>query len=66
MDKVVGCILVALALGFIIVIDVMKSAPVWTVYMEWVGLFLAFLAAIMYYMYYRKKSQAEEDGQLDT
>lgn len=62
MDKVVGCILVALALGFIIVIDVFSSAPVWTVYAEWVGLFLAFLAAILYYVSYRKKNMPDSDG----
>lgn len=58
MNKVAGCLLVALGLGIILVIDVFSAAPAWTVYAEWTGLALAVLAAILYYMQARKESFA--------
>ena len=63
MYKVIGCILVALALGFIIVIDVISVAPVFSIYMEWIGLFLAILAGVLYLMYHINKNRGD-DGDL--
>ncbi len=62
MNKVIGCLFVALALGTVLVIDVHSVAPPWTVYMEWTGLILAFIAAILYFMQHRRVTRGEDDG----
>ena len=65
MHKVIGCILVALAIGFIIFIDVLSDAPVWSIYMEMIGIVFALLAGILYLQHHNKQKreaqQAEED-----
>ena len=64
MNKVIGCLFVALALGAVLVLDVHSVALAWTIYMEWTGLILAFLAAILYFVHYRSTLQKEEDGDM--
>jgi peptidoglycan/LPS O-acetylase OafA/YrhL len=61
MNKVTACILVALALGFIIYIDVLSHAPVWSIYMEMVGIFLAFLAGLLYLLHHNKEKRGDGD-----
>jgi len=60
MNKVIGCLSVALALGIVLVIDVHSTAPPWTIYVEWVGLALAFVAAVLYFIQYRFEKQSEK------
>ena len=60
MNKVIGCLLVALALGIVLVVDVVSTAPPWTVYAEWTGLVLAVIAAILYFVQARKNSQPKQ------
>ena len=47
----------ALALGFIIYIDLLSHAPVWSIYMEMVGIFLAFLTGLLYLLHHNKKKR---------
>ncbi len=60
MNKVIGCLIVALALSIVLVVDVVSTAPPWTVYAEWAGLALSILAAILYFMQARKDSKASK------
>ncbi|GEM_PF-2079400 len=62
MNKVIACLFVALALGAVLVLDVHSVAPAWTIYMEWTGLILAFIAAVMYFMHHRSMTRGDDDG----
>lgn len=57
MIKIVACLLVTLALGIVLIIDVVSIAPTWTVYIELLGLALAFIAAILYFMSWSKRKK---------
>ena len=65
MKKVVACLSVALALGLVLVIDVFSTAPPWTVYMEWTGLILAFIAAVLYFLHDQKKRRKNGNNSND-
>ncbi|MBT3990812.1 MAG: hypothetical protein HOG95_03645 [Rhodospirillaceae bacterium] len=60
MNKVVGCLFVSLALAVILVVDVVSTAPPWTVYAEWAGLVLSIIAAILYFMQARKDGKSQK------
>ncbi|NQV54603.1 MAG: hypothetical protein HQ503_01985 [Rhodospirillales bacterium] len=62
MSKVAACFLVALGIGFLIVIDVISIAPSWTIYLEGVGIFLALLAAALYYMHHTDLKRSARIG----
>ena len=66
MHKVIGCILVALAIGFIIFIDVLSAAPVWSIYMEMIGIFLALLAGLLYLLHYNNEKRGDDDDHFDA
>ena len=63
MNKVIGCLFVALALGAVLVIDVRSIAPPWTIYAEWFGICLAFIAAVLYFIQFRNENR-EDDSDL--
>lgn len=62
MNKVAGCILVALALVFIIYIDVVSVAPAWSIYMEMIGIALALLAGLLYLLHYINEKRGDDDS----
>ncbi|MBT7268311.1 MAG: hypothetical protein HN884_15660 [Rhodospirillaceae bacterium] len=66
MHKVTACILVALALGFVIYIDVLSHAPVWSIYMEMIGIFLALLAGLLYLLHYNNEKRGDDDDHFDA
>ena len=66
MQKVTGCVLVALALVFIIYIDVISDAPVWSIYMEMIGIFLALLAGLLYLLHYNNEKRGDDDDHFDA
>ena len=66
MQKVTGCVLVALALVFIIYIDVISDAPVWSIYMEMIGIVLALLAGILFFLQYNNEKRGDDDDHFDA
>ena len=66
MQKVTGCVLVALALVFIIYIDVISDAPVWSIYMEMIGIFLALLAGLLYLLHHNNEKRGDDDDHFDA
>ena len=66
MHKVIGCILVALAIGFIIFIDVLSAAPVWSIYMEMIGIVLALLAGILFFLQYNNEKRGDDDEHFEA
>ena len=66
MQKVTGCVLVALALVFIIYIDVISDAPVWSIYMEMIGIFLALLAGLLYLLHHNNEKRGDDDEHFEA
>ncbi|MBT3989391.1 MAG: hypothetical protein HON14_13165 [Rhodospirillaceae bacterium] len=66
MQKVTGCVLVALALVFIIYIDVISDAPVWSIYMEMIGIVLALLAGILFFLQYNNEKRGDDDEHFEA
>ena len=66
MQKVTGCVLVALALVFIIYIDVISDAPVWSIYMEMIGIVLALLAGLLYLLHHNNEKRGDDDDHFDA
>jgi hypothetical protein len=42
-------------------IDVLSHAPVWSIYMEMVGIFLAFPAGLLYLLHHNKEKRGDDD-----
>jgi len=64
MSKVAACFLVALGIGFLIVIDIIAIAPAWSIYMEVLGVFLALFAAVLYYMHHVDMKMKRKDKKI--
>ncbi len=66
MQKVTGCVLVALALVFIIYIDVVSDAPPWSIYMEMFGIVLALLAGLLYLLHHNNEKRGDDEDYFDA
>jgi protein-S-isoprenylcysteine O-methyltransferase Ste14 len=66
MNKVIGCLFVSLALAIVLVVDVVTTAPPWTVYAEWAGLALSLIAAILYFIQARNAGKAKKKAKEQT
>jgi xanthine/uracil permease len=66
MNKVIGCLVVALGLSILLMVDVRSGAPAWTIYAEGAGLALALIAVVLYYIQARDKNSASKASRKKT